>query len=457
MDDFVLLQGNPAPRGEQLALCQKNLLKQRINDFKALCDKLGLGPLELPDRARQITQTLNVLCQEWLIEARAVAACAQIPTASFMAITYPPEKVQPALLPKRANDSTSLAACSMDPAARTLFLENCDGPDIVHHVISRAESPGTLAYVALAEAADIGIKAFLNEAGLAGTFHMGPPVDDYTSSCLQPTLVLRQLCERATSCAQAASEFETLQKRMGPATPDRRGVCYLFADSAGEIMLLEATATKFKQQRLPKGFLVSTNKFQLTTNNQTTIEPFRQRCLNEHLNSGPLTPRHIVQASRVDKKAGSEKGVCDAETRASFVAVLGGTGHPCYALVTLGSPLFNLPVPLFPRMGVPAGMVDGSAFTQSFRMADPSGGREQRRAKYETILYERLASIASGATDDKLMAITAEMWKLAREYAEAGAAKPAVMPPPLPNNADITPVLNAPPLPGVSLPPKPSA
>ena len=282
MDDTVLLQDSPAPRGELLGLCQKTLLKQRIADFKALCERLNLGPLELPDRARQITQVLNVLGQEWLIEARAVASSAQVPTATFMAITYPPEKVQPSLLPKRANDSTAMAACTADPASRTLFLENCDGPDIVHHVISRASSPGTLAYIALSEAADIGIKAFLNEAGLTGTFHMGPPVEDYTNSCMQPTLVLRQLCERATSCAQAVSEFETLQKRMGPATPDKRGVCYLFADSSGEIMLLEASATRFKHQRLSAGFLVATNRFQLTTN-QTAIEPFRQRCLNEHV------------------------------------------------------------------------------------------------------------------------------------------------------------------------------
>ena len=416
MDELILLQDNPAPRGELLGLCQKNLLKQRVAEFKALCDKQNCGPLELPDRARQITTVLNVLGQEWLIEARATAAAAQVPAASFMAITYPPEKVQPCLLPKRANDSTAAAACTQDPATRTLFLENCDGPDIVHHVISRASSPGTLAYIALSEAADIGIKAFVNEAGMAGTFHMGPPVDDYTNTSMQPTLVLRQICERATSCQQAVEEFQSIQKRMGPATPDKRGVVYIFADGSGEMTLLEASATRFQHRRVSNGFLIAANKFQLGSPAQTSVEPFRQRCLREHFAATPPDLYRFLAGARIDKKAGSEKGVCDAETRASFVAVLGATGYPSYALVTLGSPLFNLPVPLFPRLGAPKGMVDGTAFQSSFRLADPSGEREEKRAAYEKVVLQKLSTLSSGGSDEKLSAITSELWALSREY-----------------------------------------
>lgn len=416
MDELILLQDNPAPRGELLGLCQKNLLKQRVTDFKALCDKQNCGPLELPDRARQITTVLNVLGQEWLIEARATAAAAQVPAASFMAITYPPEKVQPCLLPKRANDSTAAAVCTQDPGARTLFLENCDGPDIVHHVISRASSPGTLAYIALSEAADIGIKAFVNEAGLSGTFHMGPPVDDYTNTSMQPTLVLRQVCERATSCMQAVEEFQQIQKRMGPATPDKRGVIYIFADGSGEMTLVEASATRFQHRRTSEGFIIAANKFQLGNPSQTTVEPFRQRCLREHLGATPPDLYRMLAAARIDKKAGSEKGVCDAETRASFVAVLGSPGYPSYALVTLGSPLYNLPVPLFPRLGAPKGMVDGTAFQTSFRVADPNSNREEKRAAYEQTLLQKLSTLTSGGSDEKLSGITNELWALSREY-----------------------------------------
>jgi hypothetical protein len=415
MDDLILLHDSPPHRGEQLGLCQKVLLKQRLATFKALCEKQNLGPLELPDRARQITTTLNVLCMEWLIEARAVASAAQVPAATFVSVTYPPERVQPCLIPKRANDSTAMATRCVGPA-KTLFMENCDGPEIVHHVISRASSPGTLAYIALAEAADIGIKSFVNEAGVAGTFHMGPQVEDYTNSATQPTLLLRQICEVATSCAQAVSEFNSLQKRLGSATPDKRGICYLFSDSSGDMMLLEATGSRYTHYRVAEGFLSTTNKFQLSTMQQTSIEPFRQRCIREQLGAGHVDLKRVLQTSRCDRRAGSEKGICDGDTRASFLAVLGTTGFPSYALVTLGTPLHNFPIPLFPRIGAPREMVDGTTWSKAFRTPDPTGVRNQKRDAYDAFMLKRLSSIPANATDDVLMAVTLDCWKLATQY-----------------------------------------
>ncbi|HEY3319532.1 MAG TPA: carcinine hydrolase/isopenicillin-N N-acyltransferase family protein [Planctomycetota bacterium] len=422
-DELIILQGAPAARGGLLGLSQKEPIRKRVADFKALCDKSRLGPMELPDRARQLTTTLNVLGQEWLTEARALAGAAQVPTATFLAITSPPETVQPALLPKRANDSTSVATSVNGAAIGAMFMENCDGPDIVHHVISRAASPGTLAYIGLCELGDLGVKAFVNEAGLAGSFHIGPPVEDHTATPLTPTLVLRQICERATSCEQAMAEFEALQKRMGPTTPDKRGVCYLFADSTGEVMLLEASATRFMYHHAPEGFIITTNKFQLSKTLQTTVEPFRQRCIREYLSNGTPTLRRLVEVSRIDRKAGGEKGVCDNDTRASMLCVLGAGGHPSYALVTIGTPLLNLPVPLFPGVGAARELVDDSAFTAAMRAADAAGARVTRRAEYEQVLFERLSALNASTSKEQLGQLCQEMSKLAQQFAMMPAEK----------------------------------
>lgn len=424
MEELILLRDSPGHRGEQLGLCQKNILRQRVAEFKALCDKLQLGPLELPGRTRQITTTLNVLCQEWLAEARAAASAAQVPPATMMAITYPPDKVQPALLPKRANDSTTFGASCNIAGTRALFMRNCDGPDIVHHVISRAAAPGSLAYIALCEVADVGIKTFVNEAGLAGTFNIGPPVDDYTLTAIQPSLVLRYLCERASSCAQALAEFDTLQKRLSPGTPDKRGVCYLFADASGEVLLLEATASRYQQFRAVEAFIITTNKFLLSSPTQSRLEPFRERCLRVHLSAAPLDFERALAASRLDQRSGGEKGVCDVDTRASFVAALGGGGKPSFALVTLGSPLCNVPVPLFPRVGVPVGMVDGRFYEAAHRTLDPTGARTEKRTAYEETLLSRLAAVAPGCPDESLGAITQDMCVLARKFVETTPTPP---------------------------------
>ena len=418
MDDLVLLDRSSHHRGQRLGQCQGELLRKRVAEFRALCQKHEVTELELPDRARHITTTLNVLWQHWLAEARTEAAAAQVSTASLMAITYPPEKVQPALLPKRANDSTAFGASCNVACARALFMRNCDGPDIVHHAVSRAAAPGSLAHVALCEAADIGIKAFVNEAGLAGTFYIGPQVNDFTLTAIQPALVLRHLCERANSCAAALAEFEALHKRLNPGTPDRRGVCYLFADTSGEVLLLEATASRYHHSMAKDALLITTNKFLLGDIPRPRLEPFRERCLRVFVTASPLDHGRALAAARLDQRSGGEKGVCDVDTRASFIAALGAGGRPSFALVTLGSPLCNLAVPLFPRLGAPAGMVNGSFYEKAFRSIDPDGARSAARAEYEKTLLSRLAAIGPSSSDESLAAITSELCALARQYLE---------------------------------------
>lgn len=421
MDEVLLLQDFPAERGQRLGACQKTLLKQIVTDFKALCTKQNMGPMELPDRARFLSTAINQLVPEWLVEARAVATAAEISAVSFIAMTSPPDSLQSFFLPKRANDSSAMAVTGT--ALRTLdlgglLLENSDGPDMPHVVISRESSPGSTAYVALAEAANIGIKAFLNSAGLAGTFHIGPQVQDNTNLTFPPSMVLRHLCERATSCDQALAEFDALQKRIGIGTPDKRGTIYLFADATGEVLLLEASAKQFKQRKISNGFQIVTNKFQHLSQSQTTIEPFRQRCLKEQLEAGPVDLRRALKSSRIDSSLGTEKGVCDVNTRASFVAVTGLQDRTHFALATLGSPLIGLPVPIFPGIGIPKGMADGSAYAAT--RANPTPLPLEKRSAYDDALLNLLApALSKSAQSPQLTQIMLEAWKLSREILAA--------------------------------------
>ena len=429
MDEVLLLQDAPAQRGQQLGQCQKALLKRVVSDFKVLCDKQNLGPVELPGRARELSTAINILAPEWLIESRAIATAAEVGAATLLALTLPPERVQPSFLSKRANDSTALGAAGtalppeMLGMSKALLLENADGPDLVHFVLSRDASPGSLAYVALAEAGNMGIDAFVNSAGLSGAFHIGPPVQDNGQSALSPSIILRHLCERTSSCGQALSEFESLQNRMGAGTPDKRGVIYIFADGTGEVMLLEASASRCHARRIANGAVILTNRFQHLIQPQSHIEPYRQRCLHEHLQLEPLSLGRALQAARIDKKFGSEKGVCDNNTRASFIAVPGSPDHPGFALVTLGSPLSHLPVPLFPGVGVPLSMLDGTLYTKGKEAAQIP---PDKLLDYDGLLLQLLAPVLSGTPNRvQLQGIMNDAWKLSLEISETLALEKA--------------------------------
>ncbi len=409
MTELVLLDGAPGPRGERLGICQREALKRRVNAFKALCESRKLTIEALSDRGRELVTTLNLLGQEWVIEARAVTALAQVPTAIYMAITHPPAEIRPTLLAKRANDSVAIAVAKTADCP-ALLMANFDGPEIAHHVISRASSPGTLAYVGMTEMGDLGVKAFVNEAGLSGVFHMGPALQHAPDSAMQPSLMLRQIGERATSCAQALTECEALLKHVGAATPCSRGVCYLFADSGGEIMLLESAATTLQHSRLGCGQLISVNRFQLGRTPGTSVEVLRQRHLRELLARHQPSVRALLNGARIDHRCGSEKGVSDIDTRASFVAALGDNGRPHVALVTMGTPLFNSPFPLIPGIGAPREAVDDTAYVAATRGEADCGAATRQQIAYEDHLLAQLPGVTSATAQ----AFVTEMWEKSR-------------------------------------------
>lgn len=393
--DLVLMHDSPIKRGEQQGSSQREMLRARLATFRAQCEREKLDPLEVSDRARLLTTTLNVLSQEWVLEAKALAMAAQIPTASFFALSQPPDKLLPHFLPKRANDLTAYtSAIKSNEGARSILVENCDGPDIPHSVVSRADTPGTLAYVALCESGDTGVRAFVNEAGLAGTFHFGPTVDDHTGVKLPPSIVLRHICEKALTCKQVVGEFKNLFERMAPGNPDKRGICYLFADSKGDTLLVEAGGVRFQSQIFNGSYITMTNKFQLVRLTQVTLmEPFRQRLLRDQITSGPLDVVRGLELARNDTRSGTEKGICDADTRASFAAVVGPEPFKPYAMVSLGSPLFNLSIPCFPRLGVPDELVSGVAWPKAFRQAEPTGQRTAKRNAFEAEILSALGEL----------------------------------------------------------------
>lgn len=402
--EIVLLQDSPIKRGEQQGIRQRELLRARIAAFRAHCDKEKLDALEIQDRARLLTTTLNVMSQEWVQEVRAIATTAQVPAASLVALTQPPQKVLLRFMPKRANDLTAFASnysgSNGSHGAKAILGENCDGPDIPHCVVSRSDTPGTLAYVALCEAGDMGVRAFVNEAGVAGTYHYGPEVEDHTGVKLPPSIVLRHICEKALSCKQVATEFKTLFDRMAPGNFDKRGVCYLFADGTGEVMLVEAGGVRFQKQSFNGSYITLTNKFQLVKQTQITLmEPFRQRVLRDQLTSGPVGLTRSLELMRCEKRSGVEKGACDADTRASFVAVVGAEPFRSFAMVTMGTPLFNPPIPCFPRVGVPEPLLNGTAWTQAFRQAEPSGERNTARLACEAAILQVVDGL-SGTADN---------------------------------------------------------
>jgi hypothetical protein len=162
---------------------------------------------------------------------------------------------------------------------------------------------------------------------------------------------------------------------------------------------------------------------------QSSIEPFRQRHLRTFLSAKPPTLDRVLQAACLDQRAGAEKGVCDADTRASFVAALGRNGAPSCALVTLGTPLYNVAVPVFPRVGPPAGMVDGSFFSSALRTPDGSGTREEKREAYEGILLDGLEALSASSQDADLTALSRDMWDLAAKYVEPVPEPTAAEPP----------------------------
>lgn len=404
MTDLVLLQGQPSERGEAMGRAQADMLKRSIEEFRKRCATGGVDPSELPDRARQLTTLVNSLVPEWIIEARAAAAGAGIPVATFLGMSSTPDVMHEQLAGPLGEGSTAFAAVGHTClGARAVIHFNRDGRRMPQFAISRAASPGTLAYVGLSGGAELGVHAFVNESGLAGCWLAGPTVRD-PGSGLRPQVILRALAERSVNCQQAIGYFSELQSRYGLYTPGDRGVTFLLADASGEMVQIEARSLRFVQGVLREGVAAIANQFQLpdSPGGPQARDVARQRRLREHALSAPLDAVRSVAFARLTEPPG-DRGVCNENTVAGFTAVLGSQGCPGWAVVSLGSPGCVQPVALFPGAGVPLPMLDGSAWSAAeniFARYGAKGVPAERHANVDRELAQALAPLAASTVDE---------------------------------------------------------
>ena len=379
------------------------MLRLVAETFARQCKEAGLPALELPDRARQLSTIINALVPEWVVESRAVAAAAGVPVATFMAYSSMPDLLHAELQGPAGEGGTAYAAAGKAcHGARAILHLSRDGRRVPQFALSRAASPGTLAYVALSGGADIGIHAFVNEGGLAGCWQPGPAVRD-PGGGLRPPLMLRALAERCLTCPQAAALFSDLQSRYGLYTPGERGVTFLFADAAGEVLQLEARSLKAALGSQREGLVICANQFQLpdSPGGPQAREVHRQRKLSEYLLAMPLDPYRAMAGARLHSGP-NELGVCNDRSVAGFTAVLGAPCGTPWAAVSIGSPRCVQPVALFPSHGVPAPLVDGSAWNAAEALRarlGSSGLADEKRAGVDRKLAEILAPLSDKPLD----------------------------------------------------------
>lgn len=398
MNGLVLLQGAPAERGEMMGRAQSEMLKVSAEIYKARCKEYGLAQTELPDRARQLTALVNSLVPEWVIEARAVAASAGVPVATYLGASTTPDVMHAVLGSEKGEGSTAFAAVGQTCSnARGILHLNRDGNRMPQYALSRAASPGTLAYVALSGGSELGIHAFVNESGLAGCWLPGPVVKD-AGSGLRPPMMLRAVAERSVTCQQALAYFAELQGRYGLYTGGDRGVNFLFADSSGDMAQVEARALKFVHLSQKEGMAVVANQFQLpdSPGGPQARDVARQRRLREYALGAPLDAMRAIACARLSDGSG-EIGFCNERTVAAFTAVLGSKGCPSWAAISLGSPGCVHPIAVFPGVGVTMPVLDGSAWHAAenlFRRFGVAGVPAERRTAIDGKLGLTLANLS---------------------------------------------------------------
>ena len=403
MSELVLLQGSPGARGEELGRAQSGMLKEITEEFKQRCAKHGQKESELPDRARQLTALINSLVPEWITEARAAAAAAGMPVATYLAMSSTPDVMHEALAGPMGEGGTAFFAVGQACQGAKAYLHlSRDSRRTPQFAFSRAASPGTLAYVALAGGADLGLHAFVNESGLAGCWQYGPPVRDYGNG-LRPPLLLRAMAERCVTCQQAVAHFADLQTRYGLDTPGNRGLIFMLADASGEAVVIEARSIKFSVGAQREGLGVAANEFQLpdSPGGPQSRDVARQRKLREYLGEAPVDLMRALASSRFTGTP-DERGVCNAFSAACFTAAIGAPGGQPWAAVSIGSPRCAQPLVLMPGIGVPAPAMDGSAWisAEALRQRNgPEGVRNERRVVLDEKLAKLLAPLGTRPLD----------------------------------------------------------
>ncbi len=425
MTDLVQLAGSPAARGQRLGQLQESAIKRALASFLAASENGGES-VDYAGHARELASQINLSIPEWLIEARATASGASVPVATFLGINALANNTQ--FCETQFSEDRGLAFAAAGQACRgakaTLHL-NFDANRTPMCAFSRAASPGTLAYVALAATGDLGANAFVNEKGLAGCWLSGPEVE-HAGVGLKPALFLRAVAERCLDCRQALQRFQELQGRFGMNAPKGRGTTFLFADANGEVLQLESGSIRHAAGFQSQGLMVVANHFQLpdSPKGEQARDVFRQKVLKDQLMAKPIDIGWVLECARLPGQD-TQRGVSNSETMATFTAVLGTPSQSGWACAHIGPPAASQPLVLFPEAGVPIPVLDGSVWCAAddlMQTRPPALDRKDFRNTYTNQLNEVLAAVGqSGWTTEHQAALINKSYELFLDFVDEAA------------------------------------
>jgi hypothetical protein len=381
MVDTLLLTGSPSERGAALGKAAGEYFVEAAEQFKRRkTDVEGWSTA-----ARELSRMLMLFAPDWIAEAQALAGqAAGVGTACFLAQNTSVYGWDAWNDEATATPSACLSATAAGHScvgSRVLLLTNLEGGPERPRLVSRASSPGALAFVGLSCACDLGVSAFINEAGLSGCVQPGPALKELGHG-LRPTLALRAIAERCLTVEQALQKLSDLQDHFGLACVPR-GSLFLLADAEGNTALVETTTRRRTEKRQHEGLWTVEDRFQLpdSPDGPKHRRSARQQRLHETLCMTAAAWPRLITAARLgplpEQGDGERAGICREGVFASFAAVVGGRSTIAWAAVSLGAPNAAPPLVVFPGCGVPLPAVHGavSACALSLQQQVPTNKR----------------------------------------------------------------------------------
>ena len=113
---------------------------------------------------------------------------------------------------------------------------------------------------------NLGLAHFRNSAGLAGACNTGSPLLDQSSSVAfnDDTPILRLVGEEATNCDEALAVLQELSRKGAIGVIEKfKGMIFLFADTSGKALLVEAARNDLAYRLVDEGVIIRSNHFLL--------------------------------------------------------------------------------------------------------------------------------------------------------------------------------------------------
>ena len=336
--EMISLTGNPEQIGATWGRINGAALTEQCAGFLRIAAERGLSRDELLRRAGRGVRIIETVAPHWREEADACAAAAGIDPDEHLA--YHVGKYRDLL--SIGEECTSYAAAgSATAGGGAVFHKSRDNvarPQVAY--VKRPRVPGVFAQLTLADTSDLGCMMMLNERGLAGSADTGAEDPHPSGRGLMNPWGLRQIAERASSCAEALAIVREWTER-GWYAGGRRATNWLFADADGNLLRAVNFSDRVEVQEARDGMLQSCERVGLR-------EFLAQR-------SGALDAAAFMAAARLP-------GVCfDSTISALTVAIDAADPAHGIAWVCVGRP-GRLPfVPLgLGAERMPLALLDGS-------------------------------------------------------------------------------------------------